>query len=87
LNEYLADLETGSKICLNNSQRLLNDAETLFYEKKSYLSCFLLTQLCLEELSKGFLLIEKAKKKERLDLKEWQRFTKGNAHRIKLNYL
>jgi AbiV family abortive infection protein len=87
VEKSIEDLEVGSKACLINAERLLNDAKTLFYDKASYLSSFLLTQLCLEELSKGFLLSEKASKKEALNEKEWEKFTKGNAHKIKLTYL
>ena len=82
----LTNLKEGAKLCLANSQRLLDDAETLFY-KERYHSCFLLGQLCLEELAMGFKLIEKEKQKEHFTENEWAEITKRQAHKKKLVYL
>ena len=87
MSESLVDLRGGAEACLSNSQRLLDDAITLF-EKESYPSCFMLTQLCLEELAKGFMLIEKEAKHEVFSRKEWEEITsKGKSHKKKLAYL
>jgi AbiV family abortive infection protein len=86
-DRYVSELTEGATLCLVNSERLLNDAKILLYEKNSYLSCFLLTQLCLEELAKGLKLMEKEEKKELFSEKEWKEITKGKAHEKKLEYL
>jgi AbiV family abortive infection protein len=85
--EYLTELREGACACLENANRLLEDAKTLFW-RSSFLGCFLLTQLALEELSKGFKLIEKYSKNKKLSKEEWKNLT-GNrkAHINKLKYL
>ncbi len=82
----LTNLKEGAKICLSNSQRLLDDSKALFYGN-SYLTCFYLAQICLEELAKGFKLIEKEKKRESFTEEEWDKITRGKAHKRKLEYL
>jgi AbiV family abortive infection protein len=85
--KYLTNLLEGAFACLNNAERLLEDARTLFY-KSRFLSCFLITQLALEELAKGFKLIEKHSKNKKLSKGEWKSFTKSyKAHAYKLKYL
>jgi len=87
LSEYLTNLLEGAFACLNNAERLLDDAKTLF-EKSRFLSCFLITQLSLEELAKGFKLIEKHSKSKKLAKEEWRNFTESRkAHVYKLKYL
>lgn len=87
MSEYLTKLRDGAYACLNNAKRLLEDAQVLF-ERNSYLSCFLLSQLSLEELAKGFQLIEKQLKKEIFTREEWNSLTKyRNSHVKKLKYL
>jgi len=67
--------------------RLLEDAETLWVSK-GYPSCFLLTQLALEELAKGFKLIQKHSKNKKFSKEEWENLTgKLKAHVNKLKYL
>jgi len=86
-SECLTDIKKGAEACLNNAKRLLKDAQILF-EKKSYLSCFLLSQLCLEELAKGFKLIDKHLNKENFSREEWKKLTGGGqAHVEKLKCL
>jgi AbiV family abortive infection protein len=83
----LNNLMEGAEICLANSKRLLDDSKALFYGN-SNLTCFCLTQLCLEELAKGFKLLEKEKKREQFTEDEWKEITtKGKVHRKKLEYL
>jgi AbiV family abortive infection protein len=85
--EYLTELRKGALVCLDNADRLLEDAETLFAQR-SYLSCFLLTQLASEELAKGFKLIEKYSKNKKFSKEEWEQLTsKPKAHVDKLKYL
>ena len=72
--KYLTNLLEGAFACLNNADRLLEDAGTLFY-KSRFLSCFLITQLALEELAKGFKLIEKHSKNKKLSKEEWKSLT------------
>jgi AbiV family abortive infection protein len=86
--ESLTDLEKGARACYDNASRLLQDAEFLFYNR-SYLSCFLLSELSLEEMSKGFRLLEKYSKKEEFLKDEWESLTgKGrNSHLNKLKYV
>jgi AbiV family abortive infection protein len=72
---------------LDNAIRLLEDTRVLFGER-SYLSCFLLSQLSLEELAKGFALIGKHLKKRAFSKVEWKNLTIGKkAHVSKLKYL
>lgn len=86
-SEWLTDLREGAKTCLVNAKRLLEDAQLLF-GRRSYLSCFLLSQLSLEELAKGFALIEKHLKGEVFSKQEWRVLTKNRwAHVRKLKYL
>jgi len=87
MSECLDDLKRGAKACLVNAKRLLEDAQLLL-PKRSYLSCFLLSQLSLEELAKGFALIEKHSKGETFSKQEWEDLTKKRyAHVNKLRYL
>jgi len=86
-NEFLTNLKEGAEACLNNAKRLLKDAQILF-EAKSYPSCFFLSQLSLEELAKGFMLIDKHLNKKVFTRKEWKSVTtRGRAHVKKLKYL
>ena len=83
-SEFLGNLKQGAEACHSNAIRLLADAEILF-ANKSYLSCFLLSELALEEMAKGFKLLEKDQKKERFSRKDWEGFTQGaKAHKKKL---
>jgi len=86
-SECVTDLRTGAETCLINAKGLLEDAQLLF-ARRSYQSCFLLSQLSLEELAKGFALIEKHLKGEIFSKQEWKGLTKGkHAHVKKLKYL
>lgn len=83
--EVLNNLVQGATVCRNNARRLIDDAETLF-SKGSYLSCFLLSELALEEIAKGFKLLEKhIEKKEfsRLEWKDWTGSAKAHAKKLK----
>jgi AbiV family abortive infection protein len=85
--EHLTELREGAFMCLDNANRLLEDAETLFF-KSRYLSCFLLTQLALEELAKGFKLIEAHSKNREFSKEDWKNLTwKRKGHVNKLKYL
>jgi AbiV family abortive infection protein len=64
------DLRRGAEACSRNSERLLSDAEQLL-GKNGNISSYVLYLSALEELGKGFILVEKAKKQESLSLKEW----------------
>lgn len=88
MSEYLTELREGASACLNNANRLLEDSKLLF-DKKSYQSCFLLSQLALEELAKGFKLIEKHQKSKQFSREEWNKLTRkgSKAHKNKLKYL
>ena len=82
--EYLTDLVKGARACLDNADRLIEDSEILFYEN-SFLSCFVLVQLALEELAKGFLLIKKQSRNKKFSKEDWKRLKeKSKAHKMKL---
>jgi AbiV family abortive infection protein len=86
-SECLTNLDIGARMCLENANRLLEDAEALL-KKGSYPSCYLLSQLALEELAKGFKLIVKHLKGEIFSKKDWKNLTKGReAHVKKLEYI
>lgn len=74
----LVDLQVGADNCLRPAIMLLEDAEVLL-KKEGYLSCFVLSQLALEELAKGHMLITKHLKKETFSRKEWESLTRGKA--------
>lgn len=86
-NTFLTDLIIGAEYCLENSERLLSDSQSL-YDKRSSANSFLFLQLSLEELAKGFKLMEKQSESKTFSRKEWELFSRsGKAHRLKLEYL
>lgn len=82
----VTDMVNGATLCMENADRLLQDAWNLFYRGK-HSSSFMLSQLSIEEQAKAFILIEKHIRKEPLPENEWEKYTKGSAHSLKLQYI
>ena len=85
--KVLSLLEQGIIACKGNARRLIDDAETLLLNNR-YLSCFLLSELALEEMGKTVELLKKFKNNEKFTGKEWEQLTKKGrgSHIRKLKY-
>lgn len=80
-------LKKGAGECLQNAQRLLEDAKILFYENGSYPSCFALIVLSMEEMAKASKLNDYCQRNEEMSKEEWEKFTDKKAHLNKLLWM
>jgi len=84
----LSELKQGAKACLQNAERLLNDAKILFKMKGSYPSCFALIMLSMEEMAKASKLNDYFQRNDDMPREEWKKFTRSkNAHVNKLLWM
>lgn len=81
--KFLSNLGIGASACVANADRLISDAELLFYNQ-SYLSSFFLSELAIEEMGKGFKLLEWISLRRKVPRKDWESLTKRSAHVNKL---
>ena len=81
-------LRKGAEECLQNAERLLKDANILFYEEGSYPTCFALIILSIEEMAKASKLNDYYQRTENMPKEEWKKFTKDKkAHVNKLLWM
>lgn len=81
-------LKKGAEECLQNAERLLKDAQILFYEKGSYPTCFALIMLSMEEMAKASKLSDYCQRNEDMPKEEWKKFTRSKkAHINKLLWM
>lgn len=82
--EYLSSLNIGASACYVNAERLIRDAECLFYDNH-YLSSYFLSELSLEEIAKGYTLLRWISRRKKITRKDWETLKIGaRAHVNKL---
>jgi AbiV family abortive infection protein len=69
----------GADVCLENANRLLQDA-CLLFEKERYITSSCLAILTIEEIGKGIELLELFRTQEDLSKSKWDKLSKGKAH-------
>jgi AbiV family abortive infection protein len=69
----------GADVCLENANRLLQDA-CLLFEKERYIASSCLAILTIEEIGKGIELLGLFRTQEDLSKSKWEKLSKGKAH-------
>ncbi len=73
----------GAQLCLENTNRLLDDACILFHNKR-YITASILAIYSLEEIGKSIELLKLSKNGKDLSKSKWNKLTQWGAHKRKI---